>query len=80
MTQTATAQKEEVNSQLSTHIQPQPFAKQQPRHNKSLVLAYNASADLSKVCCIILVQSQMHFSMQSTENIKLASQGLVMLN
>ncbi|XP_043957431.1 LIM domain only protein 7-like isoform X5 [Gambusia affinis] len=49
VTQTATAQKEEVNSQLSTHIQPQPFAKQQPRHNKSLVLAYNASADLSKV-------------------------------
>ncbi|PWA19011.1 hypothetical protein CCH79_00005011 [Gambusia affinis] len=49
VTQTATAQKEEVNSQLSAHIQPQPSAKQQPRHNKSLVLAYNASADLSKV-------------------------------
>ncbi|XP_023188610.1 LIM domain only protein 7-like isoform X2 [Xiphophorus maculatus] len=47
--QTATAQKEEVNSQPSTHIQPQPSAKQQSRHNKSLVLAYNASADLSKV-------------------------------
>ncbi|XP_007553989.1 LIM domain only protein 7-like isoform X1 [Poecilia formosa] len=45
--QTATAQKEEVNSRPSNHIQPQPLAKQQPRHNKSLVLAYNA--DLSKV-------------------------------
>uniref|UniRef100_A0A3Q2PRK1 LIM domain 7b n=1 Tax=Fundulus heteroclitus TaxID=8078 RepID=A0A3Q2PRK1_FUNHE len=47
--QNATGQKEEVNGRRSTQMHPQPYTKQQPCHNKSLALGYNASPDLSKV-------------------------------